>query len=228
MATVPQTLVGKIEFFEQHLPVWAASPTAIGLTAPQIAALNTLVTQARADYQAALTARNAAKAKTEVQNNSFNAMAELGGDYIRTIRAYADLTNNPNVYSIAQIPSPQPPQPIGPPQVPTNVRAVLNNNGQVDLKWNGSRTGGTSFRIERNVTPVGGSASGWHLIDVVEERSYIDSHVPQGLASALYRVIAQRSGGMSVASEPGQVIFGTGSSSSSSSSAGEGGLSLAA
>lgn len=90
-----------------------------------------------------------------------------------------------------------------------------------------ARAGGTSFRIERSTTPVGGAAGTWNLIDVVEQRSYVDASVPRGLAVAQYRVIAQRSGGVSVASEPGQVIFGTTSSAIQSSGA-DGGLSLAA
>ena len=57
-------------------------------------------------------------------------------------------------------------------------------------------------------------------IDTVAENSIVCS------PAVSYRIMSQRAGGTSVASQPAQVTFGTGSGSSSSS--GSGGLSLAA
>lgn len=224
--TVPQTLIGKIEFFEQHLPVWAVNPTAIGLAAADVAALAALTSQARDDYENARADRNTAKASTTTQNNSVSAMYDVGSTFIKTIRAFAEKTNNPAVYTSAQIPPPAPPAPLGPPEAPTNAVATLNTNGQIEVRWDGSRDGGTSFRVERRTTPVGGAPSAWTLVNVVEERSYIDSGVPQGVATVSYRIMSQRAGGTSVASQPAQVTFGT--SSGSSTAAEGGGLSLAA
>lgn len=209
MPMVPQTINGSIEFHEERLAVWAEGPTAIGLQAADIVSLSVLVDQARADYQAAQVSRNAAKSQTIIQNASVAAMNETGAGFIDTIRAFAKKTGNPGVYAAADIPAPAPPTPLGVPDVPTDVTAKINNDGHVELEWKGSREGGTSFRVERSTTPVGGAQSGWTLLTTVEERAFVDSAVPQGLASAFYRIKAQRAGGTSVASEPGQVLFGT-------------------
>ncbi|MCL4220455.1 MAG: hypothetical protein KJZ65_03700 [Phycisphaerales bacterium] len=223
---VPDTRQEMIAWYAQRAASWAANANNIGLNTSQVTALATLINAAQTSESAAAAARSASKNATLTYHSNAATLKEFGAGLVKTIKAYAEATNNTTVYSLASIPPPAKPGPLGPPEMPSDVRAVLNNNGQVELRWNGTRAGATSFRIERNIFPINGNPSNWQLIDVVEERSYIDSHVPQGLVMALYRVIAQRAGGMSVASEPGQVIFGTGSSSSASSSSG--GLSLAA
>lgn len=223
---VPDTRQEMITWYAQRAASWAANAANIGLDTSQVTALATLINAAQTSSSAAAAARNASKNATINYHANTDILEEFGAGLVKTIKAYADATNSTTVYSLASIPPPAKPGPLGPPEMPSDVRASLNNNGQVEIKWNGSRAGGTSFRIERNIFPIGGTPSNWQLIDVVEERSYIDSNVPQGLAMALYRVIAQRAGGMSVASEPGQVIFGTGSSASSTGASG--GLSLAA
>lgn len=222
---VPDTRQEMIAWYAQRAASWATNAANIGLDTSQVTALATLINAAQTTESAAFTARAASRNATVNYHTNADILKEFGAGLVKTIKAYADATDSNTVYSLASIPPPSKPGPLGVPETPTDVRAILNNNGQVELKWQGSRAGGTSFRIERNVFPIGGAASNWQLIDVVEERNYVDSNVPQGLAMALYRVFAQRSGGVSVASEPGQVIFGTGSSASGSNN---GGLSLAA
>lgn len=100
MGVVPQTLIGKIQFYEAHLPVWAKDPTAIGLTAIQLAQLANDTAQARADYDAALAVRNTAKALTQAQKDSASVMATFGEDLIKTIKAFAETTNDSSDYVI--------------------------------------------------------------------------------------------------------------------------------
>ncbi len=209
MSVLPQSCLEQIQFYEQRLPLWAASTTLLSLTAPEIVALTTAVNAARIAFTAAQVARDNSKSATVAFYAACEVMNKLGRDAIRTIKNEAESTNNPAVYVASNIEPPAEPTPLGPPATPTDVTAVINNEGQAELKWDGSREGGTSFTIERSVTPVGGTQGPWVLLASVEERQFIDVNVPFGLASALYRIKAQRTGGISVASEPGQILFGT-------------------
>jgi hypothetical protein len=233
MGVIPTTIIGKIQFYETHLPVWAVDPTAIGLTALQLADLSLLTTAARADFDSTQSIRDAARASTLDQKVSVNAMQELGGDLVKTIRAFAETTNDDTVFSAAQIPPPAPPTPAGPPDMPTEVSAEINNFGYVLIKWKGSRSFGTQFVLQRQLTPVGGAPGTWTYAGSSTTNDYTDTTVPTGFASVSYRVYAQRAGGISDASGTTTIAFGTGSGSNSSSSAssetgGEDGLTFAA
>jgi len=150
-------------------------------------------------------------------------MSSFGGDIIKTIRAFAETTGDPGVYTAAQIPPPAPPAPLGPPETPTDLSGVLTTDGQINLRWGGSRKGGTSYTVERSVTGANGP---WTIIGTSEERAFVDTALPVGLDSVMYRVRAARSGGTSNWSAPLPFIFGTGGSSTGSSSGS--GISLAA
>lgn len=204
MGVVPDKIADKITFFETVLPNFAAHAVAIGLTPAQVVQLSTITDQARAAYNAAVSARAAARAATEAQNQFVAAMAELGGDYIKIIRTKAETDNNPAIFQLAKIPAPKPPAPLGPPDVPTELTATLGNEGQVFLRWKGSRRGGTSFSIERS---TGGSFS---LIGTSEFKRFTDDTVPGGVSQISYRVRASRSGGNSQASQPVTLFFSAG------------------
>jgi hypothetical protein len=226
MATVPNTLIGKIQFFETHLPIWAVNPTAIGLTALQVADLTTLTATARATYESTLAARNAARALTGQQTDDVATMYDLGADLIKTIRAFAQTTNDNSVYTAAQVPPPSPPTTLGPPATPTNLVGTLTNLGKIKLTWVGSRVGGTSFTISRSV----GDTGPWVIIGTSEETSFTDPVVPSGVESISYSIVAARAGGASDATPPLVINFGntaSGSTASDSVSSGDG-LTIAA
>ena len=50
VAIVPDTRIGKIEFYEAHLPPWSTNAVAIGLTAAKMTAFADLVKNARSAY----------------------------------------------------------------------------------------------------------------------------------------------------------------------------------
>ncbi len=228
MPIIPRTLIGRIEFFEQHLPVWATDPAAIGLDAAQIADLTVRTAQARADYEAALAIRNSAKAATETQKSSVDFMYDLGADLVKTIRAFAETTDDDSVYAAAQIPAPAPPTPTGPPEMPTNVTADVNNFGYVVISWKGSRAVGTQFILQRQMIPVDAPAGPWTYAGSSVTNDYTDTTVPTGFAGVSYRVYAQRPGGTSDVSTPTTISFGTGAGSSSTETAGGQNLTIAA
>ena len=226
MGTVPQSYIGKIEFFEAHLPIWSTDPAAIGLDAAQVATLATYTANARTEYDNLVAVRANARAATNTQKDTNDIMYNFGADLIKTIRAFAQTTNNDAVYNDAAIPPPSPPTPLGPPATPKNVNAQLNTAGEIVLTWDATREGGTSFIIERSTASATGP---WTMIGSVEAVDFTDTAVPTGLNSVSYRITANRSAGSSTPTAAVTVPFGnTGSSNSSNSTAGGEDLTLAA
>lgn len=208
MGTVPQTKVGRIEFFEDHLAVWAADPTSIGIAATDVVDLSVKVDAARAAYETAHASRNQAKADTEGQDDAIADMYDLGADLIKTIRAYAQKTNNPTVYQTAQIPAPKPPSPVGKPDAPTEVAAEINAFGYAVIKWKGNRTGGTYYILERQLTPVSGAPEAWAYAGSSTANDYTDTTIPVGFQTVTYRVFARRPAGDSTPTVANPIYFG--------------------
>lgn len=225
MAVVPSTIVGKIEFYETHLAVWSADPPAIGIEAVQIADLAARTAAARADYEAALVARNAARSATINQADTVGSMQDLGGDMIKAIRTHAELTGDPSVYAAADIPAPSPPTPVGKPAAPADVTAAINANGHGEIEWKGNRTGGTFYVVERQMTPISGSAGAWTYAGSSAENTYTDTAIPVGFKAVAYRVYASRPAGNSAPTTANPIYFGTAAAGDASAS---GGLSIAA
>lgn len=200
MALLPQSREQRIQFYEAHLPLWtAAPPAAIGLTAGQLTAINTLVTAARASLTAAETARIAAKDATANFYNKTGSMDALGTDLIKIIRAYAATQNDPNVYVLAGIPAPSSGSPVPPPGTPTNFEANLLQDGTVKLKWtctNPPGAGGTIYEVRRRI----GAPSATNpltLIATTGSREFTDGTIPPGESGGadgiLYQITAVRS-----------------------------------
>lgn len=213
MSVLPDTQSEKITFFENRLPVWAPAAADIGLTPAQIAELTNLTAAARNAYNAARAARAASKAATQTQNDAIDAMASLGADFVKTIRAYAETNADPAVYTTAQIPAPKTPAPLGPAPTPTDLSAAVTNTGAVQLTWNAETRGRVGFVIERRTTLPGQPVGQWTLIGTATNKNFLDELVPTGLENAQYRVTAERPGGRSQPTEPIVVLFGTGASS---------------
>lgn len=209
MSVLPQSRQAMLQFFEQHVTVWAASPTAIGLTAAQMTQLATYINDARTSFDAQQDAIAVKLAATNLMYTKTDTLRSFGADLIKTIRAFAETTNNPDVYSDAQIPPPKTPTPVGPPETPTEITATINNFGYIVVKWKGRRAAGTQFILQRQLAPLAGKAGNWTYAGTTTTNDYTDITVPTGYASVSYRVYAQRSGGQSDASTPVTLQFGT-------------------
>lgn len=203
MATVPQTILGRIEFFEQHLPLWAADPTSIGLTALEVSELAALVAQARADYESAQVARINARGLTEQQNTTVSAMYELGSAFIRTIRALAIKNNDPSIYVAAGIPAPQAPAPVGPPEKPTDLDATVILPFGIQLTWKGSVASGAYFGVFRKLV----GETSFSLIKTTGDKSFDDVNLPAGVSGVDYYIAALRDS-FQINSSSLQVRFG--------------------
>lgn len=209
MPVLPDRNNELIEFFEAHAPVWALNGPALGLSIGQTNNLTGMTTLARTHYDAAITARNEARAAVQTQQNTLGLLRMLGGDLIKVIRAKAEADANFGLYALAQIPAPAAPQPLPPPEVPENLSAGLDNAGRIALRWSALRRGGVYFTLERSTTFVGGQSGGWVGVGTAQENRFTDETIPLGLAAASYRVTARRGEQASEPSEPVTVLFGT-------------------
>ncbi len=194
MGVVPDNRLGKIEFYEAHLSPWTTNAAAIGLTPASVTALSGLVTNARKAYNDHLAAQEAAKAATATFYEKVRLMHAgpgAGADMIQTIKTYAQTTNNPIVYTLAQIPAPSQGGTTPPPGTPFDFTVGLLQDGSLELKWkcaNPSGTVGTIYEVQRKVE--GGAFA---IIGASGVKSFTDGTLPSGSAPVTYMVTAVRS-----------------------------------
>lgn len=211
MPVVPNSRLGKIEFYEARLTPWENHAVAIGLSTAQVAALEVHVQAARAAYNAHLAARDAALAATQEFYNKVRAMHNApgaGADMIRDIKNHAETTNNPNVYTLAQIPPPATPGKTPPPGTPFEFTVGLLQSGALELKWkcnNPAGTQGTMYEIKRRL----GAAGAFEYVGATGIKSFTDETLPAGNSAVTYQITAVRS---TVRGNPAQftVTFGVG------------------
>lgn len=188
MAVLPQSRPELVAWFEARLPVWAVNPTGIGLTAAQVSDMAGLVAAARTALTDQTNATNVKLAATGTMHVQTDAVRSFGGDLIKVIKNYADLTSNPLVYDQAQVPPPSPPTPAGPPPQPTELSAGVLLPFGIGLRWKGSVSQSAYFGIYRQLP----GESSFSLIDTSKTKSYEDTTVPAGTARADYYIAALR------------------------------------
>jgi hypothetical protein len=204
MAVLPKSDLEKVEFMEAHLTGWNTNALAIGLTAAQVTAMQAATTAARNAYNAAITARDAAKSATANFHNLTRSMTDLASDAIKAIKLKAAQSNDPTVYTLANIPAPLPPSPPPPPQPPTDLVADPNADGTISLKWKGSVANATFFSVWRRVD--GGD---WQSIGSTALKQFLDPGVPSPVPSTItYAVRSQRENMVSAPSVQAEVVYG--------------------
>jgi hypothetical protein len=194
MSIVPNSRVGKIEFYEAHLTPWTDNAVAIGLTAAQASELMTKTKAARTSYDNAQMARDAAKAATEVFYARVRDMHDLGAGLIETIKNKARMTNDEGVYALAQIPSPAAPSPVGPPGTPYDFTLTLQQSGVLELRWkcsNPEGAGGTIYEVMRRTGTS--TAAPFAFIGATGTRTFLDETLVAGSTGVTYQITAVRS-----------------------------------
>lgn len=228
-AVLPPSREQMIQWFNQRIASWAAAPTTIGLSAAQLTELASKLNSAGAEQSAAFDARINSRNQTLNYHNAADDLRTFGADLIKTIKAFAEATDDPSVYTAASVPPPSPPTPLGPPDVPTALTATPDPYGYVVLAWKGARVGGTQFILERQMVALDGTLGAWTYAGTSAGNDYTDITIPPGFRAANYRVYAQRSGGQSKASQIATLWFGSNAESAGvNTSVGDGGLNLAA
>lgn len=207
MSTYPRKRDEFLTWCQAHAPVWSAAPTTIGLSAPQTLAFSVAVGDLETAVLTQEIARQTALAATGTAQSREAALRNLAGDLVRTIRAFAQTTNNPNVYQLAQIPPPAAPGPLPPPGQPTDFKVELNPEGSITLRWKAAHPAGSS-NVVYFVTRKFVGESGFTLLGASGERNFTDATIPFGTSSATYIVQAQRGQTSGPASQQLTVTFG--------------------
>lgn len=200
MSTVPEDRAGKIEFYAAHLGPWAAHAAAIGLSPGAVASIAHRLAEAREAYEAHRAAQAAARAATAAYHQKVAALHGApggGSDAIRTIRAFAETTGDPNVYTLAQIPPPAAPAAPGsgpPPGTPFDLRLRLHQDGALELRWrcsNPRHARGIVYEIMRSTGEPGAPSE---YLGAVGTRRFVDRTLAAAAgAEIVYRITAVRS-----------------------------------
>jgi hypothetical protein len=212
MPIVPQNNLAALQFFEDHWPIWQTNQAACGLSAAQVLAVKTAAELCRSKYNAQQLAKNAAKAATSTFQATLSDLRDVGATTIQVIKTYADTTDNPGVYDLAQIPRPAAPGASLPPGKPKNITATIEPTGALTLRWTcdntegDRRATGVFYQVyrkgpgEAQFANVGGSGT----------RAFTDESLPLGPDSATYIIQGVRGQIAGEASEQFTVQFGVG------------------
>jgi hypothetical protein len=209
MSIIPRKLSDLVNWVASHAPAWAVEPTSIGLSAEQVASLQSELTMVQGNIVTRDSAVNTARAAVQTTSNNASAMRKTASDLVRTIKAFAQTQAKPEeIYAMAQIPAPASPSPVPPPGMPTDFRASLNPEGSLTITWkcaNPAGAGGTVYNVRRRFN----SSSPWQQLGATGIRSFTDETL-SGTTSVMYQVQAQRSASFGLASLTFMVQFGTG------------------
>ncbi len=209
MANVPpQPKLDQIVWFENHLPMWAAAPMTFGITAAQVTALTTAVTNARKMYNSAQAARDASKAATTNESTSVASMLVSGRALVNIMKSFIESVTPPNtaLWGQAGLEPDAAPGTAPDPTAPFMLSASLDSQGDVIIKWKTSQPAGVSgviYSVQRAID--GGS---FVLLDSVGGKTFTDETVPVGTQSVSYIVRAKRGTQMSAWSEALTIRFG--------------------
>jgi hypothetical protein len=191
MGNLPTSRIGQLEWFESRISDWTTNATLIGLTSGQVTSLAGTISDARAAYDAAQVARNASKDATGNWHIASNKMRDPGRAYIAAIKAYAETTNNPSVYTLASIDPPAPPTPASAPAVPTSVTGSVSPTGVVTVSWEATPSGPSSgiiFMVQRKRQ----GEAGWTVIGATQEKAFLDPSANVAAGNVSYQLRAQR------------------------------------
>lgn len=206
MPVQPRKKQDNIAFFEQRNPIWAANAAALSLTPEETGQIDTLTTAARAAYDAAQLAAAQARSATADQDLAIQAMRDYGGELIKQIRRNAEQTGDPSLFALAQIPEPKDPAPI-PAVEASNVSFTLQASGALELSWDGSVSTGTTYIVQRAITPAGGSQGAYTDLGFADEKRFVDSSIPAGTERVSYVVRAKKGSTITPGTAPITVRF---------------------
>ena len=183
-----------LEWCQAHITIFESKWQDIGITQAQAAEFKAATEDAGAKLTALNMAKDAARGATEAAGMTFSELRKVAAAVVRSIRTFAENTNDDGVYVIAGIEGPQPDQPAAPPNQPTDLRVALTpTTGTLELSWkcvNPPHTTGTSYIIRRRVPP----ATAFDFIGVTGEKKAVDTSFIAGPDTVQYTVQGYRSG----------------------------------
>ncbi len=207
MSNIPsQPKLDQIVWFETHLPLWAATPTAFGITAAQVTVIDTATKSARSAYNAAQTAKQAAKNATIAQDAQVRTMLAGGRDLVNIMKSFIENTNNLSLWAQAGLEPNARPGTAPDPTAPYTLAGSLDSQGNVIVKWKASQPAGISgviYSVRRSVD--GGP---FVLLDSIGGKVFTDETVAIGTQSVAYAIKAKRGAQASEWSEALTLRFG--------------------
>lgn len=211
MATnMPSTIPELINWCNTHAGLFSTNAASIGLSAADATAFSTLASSLDTFNSKAQDARQASKDATKQLQSSVDAIRALGNAYILRIKAYADTTNNPNVYALAGISPSDPPGTQPAPVAPETFTASVNPDGSLTIKWKVSQPAGTSgvqYLVSRRVNV---STGPFTLVTAVgSEKTFTDVTLPVGVDRVEYIVQPKRGTVMGPQSNVFAIQFGS-------------------
>ncbi|HEY8667580.1 MAG TPA: hypothetical protein VIL86_13010 [Tepidisphaeraceae bacterium] len=192
MSVVPTTLIDRVQFYQNHITPWTANSTAIGTSSAAVTDLSTKTSAARDAFDAQQAAQSAAKAATLSYQTAVSAMSVAGAAIMKQIRAKGESTGNNSVYSLAEIPAPATPGPVGAPGEPSNFKVSLEVNGALTITWkcaNPAGCTGTMYQVFRRTSADGEFA----YLGGSGEKKFVDATIPAGSSQVTYQMQAVRS-----------------------------------
>jgi hypothetical protein len=177
------------------LPLINSNKTTLGMTTQQVTDLTTLCNTYIANYNAAITAKAAAKAAVSLKNTARKSATGSMFSYVKVWRAN---TAVPDSLLTQLFCAPHNSTPTStPPVTVTELVALASAQGEVQLKWKrGTNKQGTQFVVERRAS----ASADWEFDGVTTKASYATEWAPGDYVA--YRVISVRSGKTSAPSAP--------------------------
>lgn len=192
MGLIPDSKIGKIQFFQSKVSPWTTNALAIGTTAAEVTAMNTKLTAAQDALDAQIAAYASAKTATNALDNTIDALMNAGTDIIKQVRTKAAIVGGDSVYNLAEIPPPATPSAKPPPGVPYGFKINLQGNGALEVTWkcnNPAGSVGTMYQIYRRT----GTAGEFIYCGGCGEKKFVDTSIPAGTAQVTYQIQGVRS-----------------------------------
>ncbi len=182
-----------LEWCRVHEPLFTTHAAEIGLSAEAVLAFKEAADLGGDRLLEQQAVQEKAKVATQQVVTAFDSLGGVTGNLVRTIRAFAERSANPDaVYALAQIAPPARSSPLPPPGQPTRLTVRLDpTEGTLTLRWKGDNPaggGGTTYLVRRRLP----GESGFSFIGVSGKKTFVDATLIAGPDSVEYTVQGQR------------------------------------
>lgn len=210
MATnVPTTIPELTAWGQSHAPLWNSNQALIGLSMPQVTAFTDAFDDFNTNRIAADDARLASKLATAKLDESRVTFRALAGVYVNVIKAYAEATNNDDVYVLAGVSPNDQPGVVPLPNTAETFTANVNPDGSITVKWKAAQPQGVTG-VQYNVHRRFSQSDSFTLIgNVGSAKSYTDVTLPYGTDAVQYMVQPTRNNVLGPQSDVFSLQFGT-------------------
>ena len=185
---LPSERAPAIDWITQRLAARTNNAAAIGVQAADVTALASLTSGATNAKTAAGTARETSKASTLAWYDAADDAMDAARDLILQIKSFAASSDDPQVYVLAQMSPKDPPGETPAPEVPSDIKSELLDQGFIRLTWKGRGPRGTFYIIKRRFD----NDTDYTVIATVTDKTFTDESVPFGTDRVTYAIDAQQ------------------------------------